>query len=152
MIGREADIESPDGSPARGKRSESNHQPQPRAQNSDRHRRSEFALNNCRLEEQGVPDLRAIWIVFQYGPGGFMVQAMRAERPSQKAKGAAGCERVLDGEESGLTIDDFRLVIFDLERRGLVAGDEGPAHAAAVFGEGGLGNSADSVCRGDERY
>ena len=89
MIGREADIESPEGSPARGKRSESNYQPQPRARNSDRHRRAEFALNNCRLEEQGVPDLRAIWIVFHYGPGGFMVQAMRAERPSQKARGAA---------------------------------------------------------------
>lgn len=27
-----------------------------------------FALNNCWLEEQGVPDLRAIWIVLHYGP------------------------------------------------------------------------------------
>ena len=27
-----------------------------------------FALNNCWLEEQGVPDLRAIWIKLHYGP------------------------------------------------------------------------------------
>ena len=27
-----------------------------------------FALNNRWLEEQGVPDLRAIWIVLHYGP------------------------------------------------------------------------------------
>jgi len=39
--GSAADIESPEGSPARGERSESNHQPQPRAQGPDRHRRAE---------------------------------------------------------------------------------------------------------------
>ena len=27
-----------------------------------------FALNNRWLEEQGVPDLRAIWMVLHYGP------------------------------------------------------------------------------------
>jgi hypothetical protein len=26
-----------------------------------------FALNNCWLEEQGVPDMRAIWMVLHYG-------------------------------------------------------------------------------------
>ena len=26
-----------------------------------------YALNNCWLEEQGVPDVRAIWIVLHYG-------------------------------------------------------------------------------------
>ena len=46
---------------------------------------------------------------------GFMVQSMRAERPSQKVKGAAVCERVLGYQKIGLTIDDFRLLIFDLE-------------------------------------
>ena len=27
-----------------------------------------FALNNRGLEEQGVPDMRAVWIVLHYGP------------------------------------------------------------------------------------
>ncbi len=27
-----------------------------------------FALNNRWLEEQGVPDMRAIWMVLHYGP------------------------------------------------------------------------------------
>ena len=27
-----------------------------------------FALNNRWLEEQGVPDMEAIWIVLHYGP------------------------------------------------------------------------------------
>ena len=27
-----------------------------------------FALNNRWLEEQGVPDMRAVWIVLHYGP------------------------------------------------------------------------------------
>jgi RNA-directed DNA polymerase len=27
-----------------------------------------YALNNCWLEEQGVPDMRAVWIVLHYGP------------------------------------------------------------------------------------
>ena len=27
-----------------------------------------YALNNRWLEEQGVPDMRAVWIVLHYGP------------------------------------------------------------------------------------
>ena len=27
-----------------------------------------FALNNRWLEEQGVPDMRAVWIALHYGP------------------------------------------------------------------------------------
>jgi len=27
-----------------------------------------FALNNRWLEKQGVPDMRAVWIVLHYGP------------------------------------------------------------------------------------
>ena len=26
-----------------------------------------YALNNCWLEEQGVPDMKAVWIVLHYG-------------------------------------------------------------------------------------
>ena len=26
-----------------------------------------YALNNCWLEEQGVPDMRAVWIALHYG-------------------------------------------------------------------------------------
>ena len=49
---------------------------------------------------------------------------------------AAVFEFVLGDEEIGLTIDDFRLLIFDWKRIGEIAGDEGLAHELAVGGDG----------------
>ena len=49
---------------------------------------------------------------------------------------AAVFGRVFGDEEIGLTIDDFRLLIFDLKGIGEIPGDESLAHELAVGGDG----------------